>query len=102
MISTKITAICCPQLGSDPVTRPFAPVPMNGMFTTSRAKVIEQCTKAHKAARFGAFVSIRGWPCVVVRIEFRKDPGADVEATIHYRRIRDKRALTPSDMTTRH
>jgi hypothetical protein len=79
--------------------RTFAPPPMNGMFTTTRAKVIEQCVKAHRAAKYGGFVGIRGYPCMVTKIEFAQD-GLEVHATIHYRRIRDKQARVPMDMVS--
>ena len=79
--------------------RAFAPVPANGMFTTSRPKVIEQCVKAHQAAKHGAFIGIRGYPCVITKVEFVQERGQELQATIHYRRIKDRRARGPREMT---
>lgn len=75
---------------------------MNGMFTTRKPHVIEQCVKAHRAAKFGGFVGIRGYPVVIVKVEFKQDRGEELEATIYYRRIKSPGARAPIQMTTRH
>lgn len=84
------------------VSPPASTLPPTGSFVTTKPKVIERCVQAHRAAKHGGFVNLKGFPVVIRKIEFEQEPGADLRATVHYERVRDLRASRPLEMVRRH
>lgn len=77
-------------------------LPLRGKFVTIDARQIDLCTRAHRAARHGGFVNLKGYPVVIRRIDFEQFPGAELKATVHFERVRDLRAASPHEMVARY